>query len=190
MNARYKVDFSCSYSTTYNNIDSTTQVSSNIINGDHDGAGSFGFQIHTYTDGTYTTEDTSGTVTIGSTLNFGVAISQVINGVVFTTTDCTVSSQGGLDYQILTDRCPNSHVDFTIVDNNDESLNKFSYSVFEFKAEPGSDLNLSCNIVVCAASAADSTCAEAVSCARRRKRRATIGEGITYYRVSKSLRAI
>lgn len=190
LNARYKVDFSCSYSTTYNNIDSTTQVESNIINGDHDGSGQFGFQINTYTDNTFTTEDTSGTVQIGTTLNFGVAMSQVINGVVFTTTDCTVSSELGLDYQILTDRCPNTHVGFSIIDNFSGSMNQFSYSVFEFKAEPGSDLNLSCNIVVCAADATDSTCAEAVSCARRRKRRAAIGEGVTYYRVSKALRAI
>merc|ERR1712050_58175 len=122
--------------------------------------------------------------------NFGVAISQTISGVVFTTTDCTVSSDGGLEYGILNDRCPNTRVNFNIYDNYDEALNKFSYTVFEFKAEPGSDLHLSCNIVVCAASASDSTCAEAVTCARRRKRRAAISEGVTYYRVSKALRAI
>ena len=104
MNDRFKVDFSCKYATTYNNIDATTQVESSVNSGDHEGAGSLGFQLHTYLDDSFAVEDTSGSVQIGSTLNFGVEISQSISGIVFTTTDCTVSSDGGLEYGILNDR--------------------------------------------------------------------------------------
>jgi len=189
MNDRFKVDFSCKYATTYNNIDASTEVESSVNQGDHEGAGSLGFQLHTFLDDTFAVEDTSGSVQIGSTLNFGVEISQSISGIVFTTTDCTVSSDGGLEYGILNDRCPNTRVAFNIFNNYDASMNQFAYTVFEFKAESGSDLHLSCNIVVCAADADDSTCAEAVSCARRRKRR-SITDGITYYRVSKALKAL
>lgn len=159
--------------------------------GPNDGTGSLAFSLKTYTDATFASEDTSGTVRVGTTLYFGIEISQSITDVVFSVTDCTVkNSDMSLDYNILTNKCPNNRVGFQVYSGTDTDLNTFSYTVFEFKDDPASTLHLSCNIVVCSANDVDSTCATAASnCSRRRKRR-DLQQGVTYYRVAKDLTSI
>merc|ERR1712113_286027 len=147
---RYQIDFLCEYPSTYDDINADTEVHSLLVSGPTNSTGDLSFTLDTYTDASFTTLDNSGSIQVGSTLHFGIAISQPIANVVYTVTDCTVKNDDlSLEYNIMTDRCPNSRVHFNIYDNFDAALTSFSYTVFEFKANPGGILHLSCNIVVC-----------------------------------------
>jgi hypothetical protein len=194
-NDRYSVDFECSYATTYDDISASTDVSASINSGPTDGIGQLSFVLNTYTDNTFATPDIDNTVVVGTTLYFGVEISQEISGLEFTVTDCTVysaadaSDPATLEYGILTGSCPNNRVLFKSIVATDTALTQFSYTVFEFKDSEASTLHLSCNIVVCDAADADSTCNATPSCGSRRKRR-SLDEGVTYYRVSRDFVAV
>ena len=190
---RYTIEFACDYLTTYNDVSSTSEVTASINGGGTGGTGSLSFEINTYTDDTYTTVDTSGTIQVGTTLYFGVAMTSPINNLIFTVTDCLVKSGTGVDsleYAIMTDRCPNTRVDFLIAENSDASLNRFSYRVFNFKNAEDDNLNLTCNVVVCSAVDGSSTCQSTPVCTRRRKRSLNsldrIGE--TYFNAATSIR--
>jgi len=190
---RYTIEFSCDYLTTYNDVSSTSEVTASINGGGTGGTGQLSFEINTYTDDSYTTIDTSGTIQVGTTLYFGVAMTSPINNLIFTVTDCLVKSGTGadsLEYAIMTDRCPNTRVDFLIAENSHASLNKFSYRVFNFKNAEDDNLNLTCNVVVCSSVDSSSTCQSTPVCTRRRKRALNsldrIGE--TYFNVATSIR--
>jgi hypothetical protein len=145
--------------------------------------------LETYTDDTFTTKDDSGVVRVGTTLNFAIEISQEITNVEFTVTDCTVkNSDTTLSYDIMTTGCPNNRVNFKIYDNQDSASTMFSYTVFEFKNDNAATLHLSCNIIVCDASDATSTCASTPSCSSRKRR--SFDESQTYYRVSMDLTSV
>jgi len=188
--SRYKVDFNCKYGTTYD-VSDTTEVEANIINGPTGGVGELTFTLDTYTDNTYTTLDTSGIVRVGTTLYFGISISNPINNVEFTTTDCTVYSDGDynnpatLEYGILTGQCPNSHVNFQTFVSTSGQTTQHSYTVFEFKNSDSTTLHLSCNVVVCDAQGTGTTCQSTPSCSRRKRR--SLEEGVQYYRVNADL---
>jgi hypothetical protein len=183
---RYSVAFTCDYATTYDDIGTTTNVSSSIMSGPVDGEGTFDFSLLTYTDNTFTTLDTSGTVRVGTTLYFTIEIGQAINNVEFSVTGCTVSNGDKTkSYDIMTNRCPNNRVNFMSINNKDSAQTQFSYTVFEFKNDNAATLHLSCNIVVCDVNDALSTCNTAASCGRRRRR--SFDEQTTYYRVAKDM---
>lgn len=187
---RYSVGFTCDYATTYDDIGTTTDVTASLQSGPvQDGEGSLDFSLETYTDDTFSTKDDSGVVRVGSTLHFSVEISQSISDVDFTVTDCTVkNSDQTLSYDILTNRCPNSRVNFNIFNNRDTTMVTFSYTVFEFKNDNAATLHLSCNIIVCQESDSASTCASAPSCGSRKRR--SFDEGETYYRVAKDMTSV
>jgi hypothetical protein len=186
---RYQIDFLCEYASEYNDINAETEVTSVLVSGPTNSTGDLSFSLNTYTDATFNVLDNSGSIQVGSTLFFGITISQQIAGVVYTVTDCTVKNEDlSLEYNIFTNRCPNSRVHYTVYDNYDSALTTFSYTVFEFKANPGGVLHLSCNIVVCDATDSSSTCVSPVSCSRRKRRNVELVEGQTYYRVSKNIR--
>jgi hypothetical protein len=187
---RYKVDFNCKYGTTYD-VSDTTEVEANIINGPTGGVGELTFSLDTYTDNTFSTLDTTGIVRVGTTLYFGISISNPINNVEFSTTDCTVYSDADynnaatLEYGILTGQCPNSHVNFQSFVSTDASTTQHAYTVFEFRNSDSTTLHLSCNVVVCDAQASGTTCKATPSCSRRKRR--SLEEGVTYYRVNADL---
>lgn len=188
---RYKVDFNCKYGTTYD-VSDTTEVEANIVNGPTGGVGELTFTLDTYTDNTFTTQDNTGIVRVSETLFFGISISNPINNVEFSTTDCTVYSDADynnaatLEYGILTAQCPNSHVNFQRFVTTDSSMTTHSYTVFEFRNSDSTTLHLSCNVVVCDAQASGTSCNTAPNCSSRRKRR-SLEEGVTYYRVNADL---
>lgn len=188
--ARYKVDFNCKYGTTYD-VSDTTEVEANIINGPTGGVGELTFALDTFTDNTFTAVDTSGIVRVGTTLYFGISISNPINNVEFSTTDCTVYSDADynnaatLEYGILTGQCANSHVNFQNFVTTSDSTTTHAYTVFEFKNSASTTLHLSCNVVVCDAQASGTTCKSTPSCNRRKRR--SLEEGVTYYRVNADL---
>merc|ERR1711981_427166 len=181
---RYSISLTCTYATQYDDISGSTDVTASLgTGGPNDGTGQLSFTLKTFTDGTFSSEDTSGTVRVGTTLYFGIEISQSINDATFSVTDCTVkNSDQSLDYNILTNKCPNNRVGFQVFNGNDGQLNTFSYTVFEFKDDPASTLHLACNIVVCSEQDASSTCA--TGCSRRRKRR-ELTAGVEHYRIAK-----
>lgn len=183
---RYSVSFTCDYATTYDDIGTTTNVTSSLMSGPVDGEGALVFSLNTYTDSTFGTQDTSGTVRVGTTLYFTIEILNPITDVDFSVTDCTVSNTDkSLSYDILTNRCPNNRVNFNIITNKSGTQTQFSYTVFEFKNDNAATLHLSCNIVVCQASDALSTCASTAACGRRRRR--SFDDNQTYYRVAKDM---
>lgn len=187
---RYKVDFNCKYGTTYD-VSDTTEVEANIINGPTGGVGELTFTLDTYTDNTFSTVDTSGIVRVGTTLYFGISISTPINNVEFATTDCTVYSDADynnaatLEYGILTGQCANSHVNFQSFVSTASDTTTHAYTVFEFKNSDSTTLHLSCNVVVCDSQASGTTCKSTPSCSRRKRR--SLEEGVTYYRVNADL---
>jgi hypothetical protein len=189
--ARYKVDFNCKYNTKYD-VSDTTDVEANLITGPTDGQGELSFTLDTYNDATFTSMDTSGIVRVGTTLYFGISISQPINQVEFSVTDCTIYSDADytnaatLSYEIMTGQCPNHHVNFVTHTGTSGTTTTYSYTVFEFKNSQSTTLHLSCNVVVCDAGATTTTCNSAPSCGARRKRR-SLEEGVTYYRVNADL---
>jgi len=188
---RYRVEFDCKYSTTYDDITKSTDVTASINSGPTDGVGELSFSLDTYTDASFAALETSDTVRVGSTLFFGVGISSPIVGLEFTVTDCTVYSNEDhsdpdlLEYGILTGSCPNDRVNFVAYDKTDSDTTKFSYTVFEFKNSDATTLHLSCNIVVCDAGDQSSTCKYEPNCARKKRRALEAGQ--KYYRVSKNL---
>jgi len=188
--SRYKVDFNCKYGTTYD-VSDTTEVEANIINGPTGGVGELTFALDTFTDNTFSSVDTSGVVRVGTTLYFGISISNPINNVEFSTTDCTVYSDADynnaatLEYGILTGQCANSHVNFQNFVTTSDSTTTHAYTVFEFKNSASTTLHLSCNVVVCDAQAPGTTCKSTPSCNRRKRR--SLEEGVTYYRVNADL---
>jgi hypothetical protein len=156
------------------------------MSGPVDGEGALVFSLNTYTDSTFGTQDTSGTVRVGTTLYFTIEILNPIDDVDFSVTDCTVSNTDkSLSYDILTNRCPNNRVNFNIITNKSGTQTQFSYTVFEFKNDNAATLHLSCNIVVCQASDVLSTCASTAACGRRRRR--SFDDNQTYYRVAKDM---
>lgn len=192
-NDQYSIEFECDYLTTYDDVSSTSEVTSSINGGGTGGSGSLGFEIQTFTDSSYSTIDTSGSIQVGTTLYFGVAMTSPINNLVFMVTDCTVKSGQGsslLEYAVMTDGCPNTRVNFNVVENSQASLNKFNYRVFNFKNTDSDSLNLTCNVVVCSATDNTSTCATTPVCSRRRKRSLSSQDriGETYFNVATSLR--
>lgn len=184
----YSIEFMCDYATKYDDISADTEVQPSVQSGPTDGTGSLSFSIVTFTDDSFNTVDDSGSVRVGTTLNFGIQISQEIAGVEFSVTSCEVkNSDQSLDYAIMmSDRCPNAFVNFILNQNSASSIVTASYTVFEFKNDAASQLHLSCNIVVCDASDGDSSCAAAPDCNGRRKRR-SLNTGLTYFRVARDL---
>lgn len=188
---RFSVEFVCEYSTTYDDISKSTEVTASVNSGPTDGIGELSFTLDTYTDASFQTLETSQTVRVGSTLFFGVSISNPISGLEFTVTDCTVYSNEDhtaddlLEYGILVGSCPNNRVNFVKYLATHHTLTRFGYTVFEFKNSDATTLHLSCNIVVCDDEDASSTCKHEPSCDGRRKRR-SLEAGVNYYRVSKN----
>merc|ERR1712178_590168 len=106
-NDYYKVRFECEYATTYTTDLTEADVQGNVIQGPTDGVGELSFSVQTYTDNTFSTEETSNSLTVGDTLYFGISIRESLDNVEFVTTDCTVysstdtSSSDTLDYAVL-----------------------------------------------------------------------------------------
>ena len=144
-------------------------------------------------------------------LHFGVRTTIPITDLEFTVTDCKVYSDSDTQnpdtkhYVIMTNKCPNTRVNFQIYRGNDYGLTTFSFTVFEFRrAVEKSLLHLICSVVVCDINDQESVCKEpGVNCdsnrgqkkkktEKRAKRESGHGydNGPMYYQVRRSYGAV
>lgn len=184
---RFNIEFQCKYDTQYDDISASTDVQSAITDGGQGGNGQLGFSLHSYTDDHFN-QINEDAVTVGDVFYFGIRISSVIEGIEFSGIDCTVKSiQHDLEYKILTNKCPNTKVNFQIFDNIDSEEVRFAYKVFRFRNAAENTLHLVCSVTVCLEHLEDSTCRSVADCSKRRKR-SLIDEDYQVFKISKEIR--
>merc|ERR1711924_226361 len=155
------LDFSCAYPTNYEITDDYKVVAS-VSGGTTTGNGAFTFNLFKYTDDSHNTPLSAQGVRVGEFLYFAAEISQSINSIDFSASDCTVNvkDDDSTKFQIFEEGCPvdGNPVQFVSYDNLDQDRVRFSYRAFEFKNVVSRDMTLKCNIVVCDVDDVNSNC--------------------------------
>lgn len=151
------------------------------VNGEISSTGALQYDLTIFTDDSYSTAYDSSShqaFVVGKPLYFQVDAATPIAGLEFSLLTCKVKSgnDAALEYDIITDMCPESNVETQINGaTHDVNTIQAQYKVFEFIADAEqadtNTIHINCEVVLCDANSATTTTCQAGCQSSKRKRR-------------------
>merc|ERR1712113_309238 len=155
LNAPIEWEYTCSYKTEYEveaNMDTKLEIHQSSFKVE-DAEFNFDFGFYSSTD--LTTKLTNPIFRVGNQINFAATMNngEVLNKIHYVITDCKVKNENGQAFTIWdssdTDKCTESPIAFTAIDQAPTGMAGFSYNGFQFLNNPPDTQSLVCDIRVC-----------------------------------------
>ncbi|CAG5077472.1 Oidioi.mRNA.OKI2018_I69.PAR.g8725.t1.cds [Oikopleura dioica] len=172
------MSFECTFSTFYEDVNFNQSVDAGLVSASFDFGDAqpdtafFSYGLQFYTDDSYDTllDVENAVIAVGNTIYVAVENMVPVSGLVFTVESCTVSDPSiGAEFKLIEDQCPN--IIASMENFADAEQVRFSFTSFLFpNSDDDTELNFSCDVVICDGGDSDSICSTDPNCSSRKRR--------------------